>query len=361
MLQVARGRIQGGAFGGSTGDAGAVVITADTLIVEQEGRIASVLGGTGAGGRLDLKVHDLIVRSGGQIRASVDSDSREPGFASGDAGSITIRASGSVTVTGEDSAIASRTVGTGNAGQIRIQAEQLMVADQGQINTETLTSGHGGNITIEANEVRLANRGGINTSSRSQDDNAGAGGNITVSAQSMLRLHDSEITTSVIGGEKNGGNIDLRANAGLLERSNIRANAFGGPGGNIMIRTQALITDPTSEVPASSALDVDGTVAVEGMIDVSGALKPISQRFAQAEALLQNRCVERLRQQQRFRFLVRGRDRMTIDPDGLLPNPLVPTIETAAAPPQWPGTDDLSLRLSHLAPAMNAWQKDCMH
>ncbi len=180
-------------------------------------------------------------------------------------------------------------------------------------------------------------------------------------AQSMVRMQNTEITTSVEGGEKRGGNIDMRANVAVLERSNIRADAFGGPGGNISIRTQGLIRDNTSEVTASSTLDVDGRVAVEGIIDVSGALKPISQRFAQAEALLQDRCGKRSRQQQLSRFLVRGRDRVPIAPNGLLPSPLVKTTGDSVAQPQWRRTDRLSKTLSHPAPALNAWQKDCVH
>ncbi len=359
LLQVSGGRIQGSAFGGSTGDAGDVVITADTLIVEMGGRIASILGGPGVGGRIDLNVHDLIVRSGGEVRVSVDSDLREPGFESGDAGRLTVQASGRVRVTGEGSAIASRTIGEGNAGQIEIQAGQVTVSDHGEINTETQTSGNGGNITIDANEVRLSNQGVINTSSTSQSDDAGAGGNISVIAQRTVRLQDSEITTSVIGGEKSGGNIEVRAPVGLLERSNIRADAFGGPGGNISIQTQGLIVDSMSAVTASSALNVDGTVTVDGLIDISGALKPITQQFAQAEGLLRSRCAQRLRPQQPSRFLVRSRDRVPLDPSGPLPNSFVKMTDTSVALPSWREAILSSESNAYSALALNAWQQDC--
>ncbi len=362
-FRLSRGRIQGGSFGGSQGSAGDVVIIADTLIVENEGRIASVLGSPGAGGNVNLTVHDLIVRSGGQVRASIEVNSpKEIGFESGDAGSLTIEATGRVEVTGENSVISSLTRGTGDAGRIVIHADQLVVTDHGQITSETLTSGNGGNITIQANEIRIADHGVINTHSSSQSDDAGAGGDIAVTAQEVIRLQDSEITTSVIGGEKRGGNIVVRAPVGLFERSRIQANAFGGPGGNISIQTQGLITDNTSAVTASSALNVDGTVDIEGFVDITGALKPINQQFAQGGALLQNRCATRRRQQRLSRFLVRGRDRTTLDPSGPLPTPLGPPGDTAQGHSQERRPDRPSQPgLSHLALAQSAWLKDCVH
>ncbi len=123
------GRIQGGAFTGSTGDAGTVVIIADTLIVEDEGSVTSLIAGPGNGGRVDLSVHDLTVQSGGRIASSADSASLETGFASGDSGTIMIRASGVVRVSGQDSEISGLTRGTGNAGQgIHLSRDNLLLS-----------------------------------------------------------------------------------------------------------------------------------------------------------------------------------------------------------------------------------------
>ncbi len=85
-LQVARGRIQASTLSSSTGNAGDVMITADTVIVETGGHIASVLRGSGEGGRVDLNVRDLIVRSEGRVTTSAERDNLTLGFESGDAG-----------------------------------------------------------------------------------------------------------------------------------------------------------------------------------------------------------------------------------------------------------------------------------
>ncbi len=320
-LQITQGRIQGGVFAGSTGNAGELRITATTAIVESGGRIGTGLAGVGEGGRIDLQVHDLIVRSGGRVTSSADADSLGVGFTSGDAGRLTIHATGRVLISGADSVISSLTSGTGNGGQVTIHTDQLTVADNGQMSTETRTSGNAGDITVQANDIILEDQGVITTRSSSPNDLAGAGGTIRLVAQNTIRLRDSEITTSVVGGEKRGGNIDVRSDVGVLERSQIRADAFGGPGGNVVIQTEGLISDVASEVTASSTLSVDGTVTVEGVTDLSGTLVPIDTGFINAGVFSGDRCVGRRRGLGISRFILAGRERVPLEPHHVLPSP----------------------------------------
>ncbi len=320
------GRIQGGAFTGSTGNAGDVVIDADTLIVEDRGRIASVLSGPGEGGLIDLTVQQLTVRSGGTVTSSVFSVSLPDGFKSGDAGTVVIRATDQVLVTGKESNISSSTRGTGKAGAITINAEQLLVTDEGQISTETVTSSQGGDIHIWVNEIKLTDLGAISTMSSSEAADAGAGGSIVVTAQGAVRLQSSEITASVVGGDGEGGDITVMTDVGLLERSHIRANAFGGPGGNITIQANGFITDINSQVSASSQQSVNGTVEIQGLADLSGSLIPINPSFASAATLLRDRCAGRSQGHGISRFTRMGRDRVPTAPVGLLPSPSVATI-----------------------------------
>ena len=59
----------------------------------------------------------------------------------------------------------------------------------------------------------------------------------------MIRLRDSQITTAVGSGRGAGGNITIDPEFVVLENSQISANAFGGPGGNITIRAGVLLSD----------------------------------------------------------------------------------------------------------------------
>lgn len=145
------------------------------------------------------------------------------------------------------------------------------------------------------------------------------GGDVEIRAE-FIELRNTEIVTSVGNGSGQGGNVAVDTDLGLLERSEIRADAFGGPGGNITIQANGLIADVDSVVSASSEQSVDGTVSIQGLADLSGSLAPIDPSFASASALQRNRCADRLRGRGISRFTLAGRDRIPIEPDGLLPS-----------------------------------------
>jgi hypothetical protein len=110
----------------------------------------------------------------------------------------------------------------------------------------------------------------------------------------------------------------------VLNGSQVLANAFGGDGGNITISaTEAFLASTDSRLDASSQLGLQGTVAIRSPVtEVSGALAPLSPAFSRAAGLLRDRCAERLRQGTMSSFIVRGRDGIPVEPDGLLPSPL---------------------------------------
>ena len=150
------------------------------------------------------------------------------------------------------------------------------------------------------------------------------GGNITILAQSEVRLLDSKITTSVGKGQGGGGNIFIDPEFVILEGfSEIIANAFGGPGGNISIIADAFLADvEKSTVSASSTLGVDGQIKFDAITELSGAIKPLQESFSQTAALLRQACAERLRGGQVSSFIVGGRDGVPLEPGEVLPSPL---------------------------------------
>jgi large exoprotein involved in heme utilization and adhesion len=121
-----------------------------------------------------------------------------------------------------------------------------------------------------------------------------------------------------------GGNITIDPQFVLLQNSQIVANAFEGRGGNISIQAQQVfLADPASIVSATSRLGINGAVAIQAPVtNISGAVAPLPQAFAQPVELLRSRCVERLREGTVSRFVVGGRDGVPLEPGTLLLSPL---------------------------------------
>ena len=145
------------------------------------------------------------------------------------------------------------------------------------------------------------------------------GGNIAIFAPRLIRLVDSQITTSVQSGVGGGGNIFIDPQFVLLQNSQIIANAFGGPGGNISIIAGQLIADPATIISASSALGIDGAVNIDAPdTDVSAGLAVLPAAYLDASSLLRGGCSAA---RAGLSSLVEvGRGGLPPDPGGYLPS-----------------------------------------
>jgi large exoprotein involved in heme utilization and adhesion len=118
----------------------------------------------------------------------------------------------------------------------------------------------------------------------------------------------------------------------VLNNSQIRADAFGGPGGNIDIFANVYLTSD-SVVSASSALGVPGTIEIQATVtDVSGGLVQLPEAVLQAATLLRASCAARLAEGKASSLVLAGRDGLPLEPSGLLPSPLL-SAGAAGAPP----------------------------
>ncbi len=301
------------------GDGGSIEIHATTVTVESRARISSTNSGKGAAGQVELRVGRLHLATDGQISVSVLQRSGEIPTA-GDSGSLIISASDQVVIDGRggqrQTALFGRNEGRGEGGNIRIRTRELMLLGGGRVTAESTGTGNAGNIEITVAETFLIEDSEVSTNARLAD-----GGNVSITAN-IIQLRDSRNVTSVGAGEGQGGNIRIDARLGLLERSEIRADAFGGPGGNITIQMSGLISDVDSLVSASSEQSVDGTIDIQGLADLSGSLTPIEQPFANVGTLLVDRCANLRQGDSVSRLIQVGRDRIPTSPDGVLASPL---------------------------------------
>jgi filamentous hemagglutinin family protein len=228
-------------------------------------------------GQLTIQTSRLIIRDGATISAATQSP--------GNSGNLTINASDTVQVsgvgqtTGQPSKItAGATVlpprfqqafnlpplPTGTSGDLIINTPLLQVSNDAVVSVSHEGIGNAGNLKISADEIRLDDGGTITAATQS-----GEGGSMNLQTETLLMRRGSRLITNA-GGSGNGGNITLDSSviAGL-ENSDIAANAIQGAGGNIQISTQGIFglefrSQPTdqSDITASSQFGVSGNVSI---------------------------------------------------------------------------------------------------
>ncbi len=328
-----------GAFGdraqtNNLGNAGNVTLTiADQIEVSGSNPItkgASDVGtstlGSGNGGNVMIKTRQLQVRDGAVINAFTG--------ATGNAGTLTIQAE-DILVEGKkfqnssivsNATILSQTTRqfyglpdfpTGDTGTVSISTNRLTIRDQGTINVKHEGTGNAGQLNIQAKTVVLEN-GSIEASTA-----AGQGGNINLQVQDLLLLRQGSQLVATAGGDGNGGNITIAAPiiAGL-ENSDIIANAVKGRGGNIDITTQGIIglafrntltprTDLTNDITASSEFSVNGNVQINNIgIDPNSGLGTLPANLTDSSNQIAQGCTSNHSNS----FVVTGRGGLPTNP-----------------------------------------------
>jgi large exoprotein involved in heme utilization and adhesion len=289
---------------------GTIILRAPTVVVTG-GALQAATAGVGRGGDVVVESGALTLTGGARLDSSTSG--------AGPGGTVTVRATDTITIVGPESGLFTTAADRGAGGDILLETRALTLGPGAIIAAESRGLGNAGDIHLMATDTFLSTHGKVTTEATKAD-----GGEITVQTQHMIRLRDSAITATVGGGAATmGGNITIDPEFLLLERSQIRADAFAGQGGNIRITAGVLLADPASSVSASSALGIRGTVDIRAPIaDLSGTVVPLPQTFAQTATLLRQRCAERLREGKVSSFVLAGRGGIPASPEGGLPSPL---------------------------------------
>ncbi|MCZ6501926.1 MAG: CHAT domain-containing protein [Gammaproteobacteria bacterium] len=273
-------------------------------------------------GEIDITAEELVVLNGGQISSntSFPEGSNGEDF-TGNAGRISILAgrilldgAGSDSFTGQAirSGVFAGSLTAGDGGNIAVSGNELVIESGATISLEATASGAAGNLLLEVRDIRLADSN-IETLAAS-----GNGGNIKVGGGSVLFLDGSSITSSVGSGEGDGGNIQIDPDITALAASAIRADAFGGDGGNIDLNSSFLILDPGSEITASSQFGREGTIDVASPeSSIIEDLVDLPATFLAASDMFSERCAARQPDQQGS-LVVASRAGLPVSPDSVL-------------------------------------------
>ncbi|OKH47259.1 two-partner secretion domain-containing protein, partial [Scytonema sp. HK-05] len=245
---------------------------------------------TGNSGNINITTGSLSLNDGGRLDAT--------SFGQGNAGSVSVRASGAVELAGSSTAIFSSVElgGVGKGGNIDIKAASLSLKDGAELltfvggrafNNQPVGRGDAGNVTVDVTErVTIAGvRSGIFST---VDPRAvGNGGNITISSGDFSLSDGGRLNASTLG-QGNAGSVSVRAtnSVELVNGDILSTVAAGGVGngGNININAatlslkdgaqlQTLVRRASDTQPAGRGdagnitIDVTGPVTIAGIKD----------------------------------------------------------------------------------------------
>ncbi|MGC1308707.1 MAG: filamentous hemagglutinin N-terminal domain-containing protein [Phormidesmis sp.] len=292
----------------SGGAAGAVVVNADTIeligldttrqFASGIGSEASV-GSSGNGGGVTVSSRILQVRDG----ATVSTSTRGSGAGGDLIVNVTERAEligSAITAQGQVGAslLSAGTTGSGTAGSLRFDGEQLLIRDGAGISAATNSGGAAGAVVVNADTIELVGldatgQGASGIGSEASVGSSGDGGDVTVSAR-LLQVRDGAVISGGTFGEGDAGSV--RVVADFIDLTGLDASqrstggigsevgAFAtGNGGDVMVSGRALRVREGAVISARSFGSGDaGDVEVQFTEDVE-----LSDRAQIATASLQ--------------------------------------------------------------------------
>ena len=212
--------LSGGALSagtGGSGDAGKINITAKELILKDKIAISADSINEGNAGTIDISVDQLSIQTGSSISSST--------FGIGDAGDINIKAK-NIEVNGvsEDNL-------TNTNSQITTQTGGFLLPDLDS--SVSANEGNAGNINIETNRLIVSNGGRIISSTL----NAGSAGSLTIKATDSIELIGSGLVQ---------GNLKSSGLSSDIREQGIQIGS--GNGGDIIVETGRLIIKDGAQI-----------------------------------------------------------------------------------------------------------------
>jgi filamentous hemagglutinin family protein len=185
---------------------------------------------SGDAGDLTIDTRHLLVRDGAQVGTGTRG--------SGKGGSLQITATDSVELIGNSASgqlsgvLSTSSLGSGDAGNLRIDTRRLLVRDGAAISTGTLGQGKGGSLQITATDsIEL-----ISTSADGQVGSvlfasslggSGDAGNLRIDTRRLLLRDGAGISTGTFGSGK-GGNLQITATDSIELIGNSASGQVGG-------------------------------------------------------------------------------------------------------------------------------------
>lgn len=202
-------------------DAGEIIIDTKNFVIKDNALIIGNSYKAGAAAVINIKTNNIVIKD----EASINADS----YSDGNAGNVTIDTN-QFQMTGDTQITA-----INNVGKITIIADEIKMADDATINTMNSFNGkhNAGNIKIDANKLAMANRAWIISSSL----NSGKSGSINIQVND-LNLSEGSAISSMTFGKGNAGDITIRVHDSITitEAAVVASGTVGnGSSGNVFL------------------------------------------------------------------------------------------------------------------------------
>ncbi|WP_071592920.1 filamentous hemagglutinin N-terminal domain-containing protein [Pleurocapsa sp. PCC 7319] len=283
LLLKGGGQVNVNTFG--LGNAGQMNIRAQDIKVIGESEYGDFFSGlfaqpdiflTGKGGNILIEADSLLIADGAQVNATT--------FGEGNAGSVIIKAK-EIELTGTSelgiSGLFTSSEAEGKGGDLTIETNSLKILDGAQIFVGTRGSGNAGNLRITADQIELSGGDELGASGiyGSALLGTGAGGNLNLDINKLSIQDGATISVSNFfsrgdgePGQGSAGSINIKANSLEMSSTNsefpssITASTNDGGGGNINLNIAGDIAlNNNSEIIADTRGNADG-----GNINITG-------------------------------------------------------------------------------------------
>jgi filamentous hemagglutinin family protein len=262
------------------GNAGNIIITANSLALTGGSQLTTSTFGQGNSGDVMITAYDSVLLDG------INANSRSTIFSTVEAGAVgtggDIRIAANALLLGNGARLLASTLGQGDAGNIFINADRVSLDGNntsGQIFTTIRSAvergavGNSGDIHIMTHSLDLLNRARLAASTLGQGD----AGNVIIDARDHVSLTGGDIfSTAEVGAEGNGG--DIRITTGSLSITNgsqlISSTSGRGNAGNITIDARDRVSlegdTSNSQFPSAIFSDVgEGATGNGGIIRIT--------------------------------------------------------------------------------------------
>jgi filamentous hemagglutinin family protein len=310
------------------GKAGNISINTKLLHLSEGANLNALTTGSNDGGDIVLSVGSLILDQGGQLLTTTLTDGRA-GKILVDADRVSIsgrdptfpdRAALSLTVallTNPNSGLYVRSLGSGIAGDIEVNARSFALDQQGQLIAES-ASGDGGNINLVLQDLLLLRRGSLISTSAGTSFAGGDGGNISIAAPSVVSapLENSDITANAFAGS--GGNVDITAQSifWLVPRSRAELERLLGTTDPLALNPGLLATNDVTAISQTNATLSGSVIFNSPEVDSSQGLPELPEDLVDASELVSQGLCQIA--EDRSEFVMTGRGGLPDSPDEVL-------------------------------------------